>query len=1282
MSENTTGNPEGCEKGDCVCFTAGPRGALFSLGVIHAYLAADRPPPVIAAGVSVGALSAAAMHRSYREMREAPPGEKETARWKWFRGYVSFLVQRPLDVIWNSVPDISDLLAKRPPIRETAQPKKRWTPPEQGARLEYYLLVKALQFVSRIDVKLSQLAKMGLHYVRWREYYPDRPLPRLARYGSLGLLLAHAVTIAWRLCWTILLHPGFYWPWPYRMHIAAAERRTKGRAKGWRAKFLLFCKQFLPRPLFGRDWLWLGWMLAAPMSFLLVAAASWAAFEAFGVPLAQPLRNKWELCALIGVSLLSVTLSLLRIVRITRTDGKLGLAGQLMSRAELRASILTDFQLRLALEALFRHADGKSGMIGGEPDGVQTLLVASPLEAMKHDDRLQTQLYTQPGTRQRVADALAACLAVPPLLRPLPVPRQRFGMWMADPKQAAAFAHTGIHLIDGAQICANPVPPLFDQLKCWERGNDPEMHRKVRSLLAGHLTDFRVHLIHSSPIGGKEPKEPLDLPINGNLPPLPGSVESALKGIRLSKRRDAQLEVFQTNYQSEITLAMDKLATKRTEPGQRRMLPVLIDEIGPEQDLKVDNVLRPEESELLRHAAAGCRATLAVLNRETIGDKPIRCDALMRQIGVARYNPDTDAQPGLREICSHCTRIIRPAGRDIELAKGIPYTAMVKERYMPKAFLDAPSRAMPAVIANPGVTPGERVPRVVFVASGGVFRGAFHIGMVGAMHAIHLKPDLIVGASVGTLMGAALGELFTSGSSETLPRLVDTFIRVNDTVALTRQFKSAMRDLSTRAQMVNLSPKDIRRKILEGAGKDPAFATAGAPAELIDAISRLFLIPHRDTQQMAADFIAEDVAGAVSQFVKMLTEHTVERLGIRDSLLGTSLLELAFSRILENTAKKKDLPQPFLTAGAGGTLEGIGFLAMTVNLNTEMMEILGLQVEKQEHSYDFLQAALSSSAFPLAFPARRASQIYPRTGRRDVFYGDGGMFDNLPLVPAMMAISAGQLAPLKGKDARWDLFSERVAAPDLYVVGALDIDPSINPQIDYDRSILAIHQRASSLEKNMKTHRFARFVSRIDTTISGIAKTLEKRPDAVDDRHLNDVVNSFVHAGVMVTTPSGKEFLNGTFAFCESLNLRQETIRKSISDGCFRLLENVRNLQTPNPEKPEERAMAGLLKNGKVTRVSPGSGGADKPGICPFYAAGDNAGPLKCPFAANGHSHGNDIWEACVTSHPYSASSLYTPAPARPLAAAAAASHTGLPALQSSPPSPSPPPSPPTAPES
>ena len=1216
------------KKGDAVCFTAGPRGALFALGVIHAYLAARRDRPTVVAGVSVGALSAAAMQRCYQEIAELKGADEETLRWKWFRRYLGFLVERPLDLIWNSVPDVSDLLAKRPPIRETAIPADsegdKWLEREQGARMEYYLLVKTIQFATRIDIRLSDVARMAIHYVRSKEHYKDRPFPHVAKVSSGIVFWGMMLRAAFKLFITLLCHPGFYWPRPYGDYIRKESERKKGKALGWVEESLLLFKTFVPRPLFGWDWLLIGVCIPVPLATVAtLRVAIWTGILNSDAP---RLGGALAICgALLLVGSARILWSVCR-------GGLAGLAGSLLERVELRNSILTDFQLRLALDALFRDDKNRKGRIG-EKGQADALLVASPLEVLLARNsaqdgpekyQLMTQVYTQSGVGQPVAEALAACLAIPALLKPQLIPETEAEKWVAVSSLRNGKAPKGgFHLVDGAQVCANPIPPLFDQLKRWYGGGSEVDKEKTEGLFAKDLTDFRVHLVHSTPLIRKMQPERTDLAEKGKMEPLPGSVECALKGLRLSKRRDAQLEVWQTNYQSEMALAMEYVTGKPAEdpekPGQR-MLPILIDEIAPVEDLNVANPLRPAESELLRQAAAGCRATMAVLFRKEVGKRGIKCSELMKRVRGAGDGNSNSTYPGVAEICRHCTQMISLTERDVAFNEGTPFTKFIREKYLPKAFRESPGELMPPAIGKPPKNEEQRAPRIVFVASGGVFRGSFHIGMVGAMHAIGMKPDLIVGASVGTMMGAALGELFSTGDEGTLHRLVDTFVEVNDKVALTRQFKSAMRDLSTRAQMVNLSPADFRRKILEGAGQDPTFATAGAPAELIDAISRLFLIPHRKTQQLAADFVGEDVAGAVARFIGLLKDQTAERLGIRESVLGTSLLELAITKILKKAAEDKSNAQPYLKSG-------IGFLATTVNLTDERMEILGLRVPAEGKSYDFIQAALSSSAFPLAFPARRESHIYPETGRRDVFFGDGGMFDNLPLMPATLAVSAGQLHSLTAGNLEWKSLEQRIETPDLYVVGALDIDASEDPNENHGQSVFTILKRANSLQKNMKTRRYERFVARMDRILRPIVKREGLEHRNTNDAKMAEIINGFVHAGVMVTTPEKKEYLNGTFAFCESLQMDKAVIRRSIAHGCFRLLKQVAELQTVKGDEPEKRAMRALTQISSVTPI-PKKDRKEVQDNCPHFSLGSTV--FDCPFVHEDH---REVLEECKKIH-------------------------------------------------
>ena len=82
------------EHRDAVCFTAGAPGAFFSAGVIHAHMAADRRTPLVVAGISTGAISAALMQRVYRDFLAVKDARHddftlEAARWKTIRNYIT-----------------------------------------------------------------------------------------------------------------------------------------------------------------------------------------------------------------------------------------------------------------------------------------------------------------------------------------------------------------------------------------------------------------------------------------------------------------------------------------------------------------------------------------------------------------------------------------------------------------------------------------------------------------------------------------------------------------------------------------------------------------------------------------------------------------------------------------------------------------------------------------------------------------------------------------------------------------------------------------------------------------------------------------------------------------------------------------------------------------------------------------------------------------------------------------------------------------------------------------
>ena len=325
---------------------------------------------------------------------------------------------------------------------------------------------------------------------------------------------------------------------------------------------------------------------------------------------------------------------------------------------------------------------------------------------------------------------------------------------------------------------------------------------------------------------------------------------------------------------------------------------------------------------------------------------------------------DFHVLPGLSEVCRHCTKELRAAAT--------PAVRLVAPNF---DTCDENFQTGSLVRRFPWLT-GE-TPRVVFLLSGGVFRGSFHIGMLGALLAINLKPDMIVGASVGTLMGAALGTMFSERSYQAavdrLGHIALLLQQVDQRVALTKSLKSAVRDLGIRGRMVQLAPNRLRKMMLRGAVADAGLAATGAPPALMDAISTLFMISLSQTRSIAAQFVDGKIAAATYQFLEEIKKTSLEGLGIRDALLGASLLEPEVDKILNRWGLNLRVAQPFADAR-------IGFFATTSNNTVERTTVLGTDLEREKVSYAFVKSALASSAFPAVFAARRESELYPGIG--------------------------------------------------------------------------------------------------------------------------------------------------------------------------------------------------------------------------------------------------------------------------------------------------------------
>ncbi len=387
------------------------------------------------------------------------------------------------------------------------------------------------------------------------------------------------------------------------------------------------------------------------------------------------------------------------------------LSTQVFRNLEMERALVHRFQLLLRLTRLFGR-NGQSDFLSEDP--MPLVIVAAPLQTIRvgGTKRGISQVWAKPGIR--TVDALAAAVALPGLYEPLHFDRDQFPddanhikNWeMDDPPRI-------LDLVDGSKIRQNPLPALFEFLKAPAR--EALAHR-----LSSTSNDPRIHVVFTVPVGEHE----------GTIKPGPlgvNIVDVALTSTRLNRRRDSELELEQTNFMSALELALQRYATESpiNREGRQKLYPIFADAISPEHDLTFRNGLRPEADEVLRMVASGCRRTLETVYRDELrAFQPefpeVSCRDFLPTIARNRKLVTNDRRtPGLPEVCGTCACKLRKCA--------VPATDdETKEDLQRFAHLNGTN------------------PRIVFLASGGVFRGAFHAGMLACLLSADIRPDVIV----------------------------------------------------------------------------------------------------------------------------------------------------------------------------------------------------------------------------------------------------------------------------------------------------------------------------------------------------------------------------------------------------------------------------------------------------------------------------------------------------------------------------------------------------------
>jgi predicted acylesterase/phospholipase RssA len=413
-------------------------------------------------------------------------------------------------------------------------------------------------------------------------------------------------------------------------------------------------------------------------------------------------------------------------------------------------------------------------------------------------------------------------------------------------------------------------------------------------------------------------------------------------------------------------------------------------------------------------------------------------------------------------------------------------------------------------------------PAVVFLFSGGVFRGVFQVGFANAVSELGIQPDVVAGASVGTILGAFTGRVFEKPAGCDLVerqrqtrRLATTFLTI-DRFVLTDRFADFARHLSIHAASADFSPHDLDR-IFRRYEKDFDFGFGRRARRVFSGLERLFYISPFDMLELARMLRAGNWQDAV-KLAKKLTQHMADRYGVGLELLGPEPLQQLIDGFAFNGK-----PNP----SARLTHFGFPLMGTVTNLTLGTLEIL-----RSTHPWDprFTQSLLASCAFPAVFRPRWSWEVYRHPGKV-AQYADGGVMDNLPL-GAVVDYLWGKNAPKR--------YERHPAVPHLLLTATLEPEKAdwSGREDLHTLGWTEIHARATQLRYNGKIDKFQQ--SQRD-----IRRILKQRASENDpDVHAPDIP---LNLDVLAVKP---QWLCGTFAFHPMLGFSREKQTESIAHGC------------------------------------------------------------------------------------------------------------------------------------
>jgi len=660
-------------------------------------------------------------------------------------------------------------------------------------------------------------------------------------------------------------------------------------------------------------------------------------------------------------------------------------------------------------------------------------------------------------------------------------------------------------------------------------------------------------------------------------------IDIALRAWELKRYRDATLEWRLTELYTKIIPA-DRLVTqgRRSDDLYFRAWVTPI-ELDQRLHLNRQLLFSPkEDSEVAinRAVADGCRAALEVMLRKSLAvaeteesesDTSILrcCDAVQKHKGLrAKLGglgdvdlPGSRKQraPGLPEICENCA-IDRTADRNRhqrhlavkkwkevgpawphEMEKG-PEEIGRDERFVPVARVGQLGSQIEqlgaladtnwprgALRTEPQEQPRVKRPVVSLLFSGGVFRGVFQMGVLNALNELGIQPDVIAGASVGSITAAMVARAFSMESESErrlqIARLASVYLAV-DRLILTDRFADFVRNVTIRAAEMRFSLKDADRLFRKYDYPGPLEFDPNA-RRVIAGIERLLYVNPYQLNSFVRTLRSRD-ARPTGDHLRKFVQQWLTRMEVREEILGAEpLASLIRFYVLqeESAAQRGDVPfNSFLR-------EEIVLLATTTNLTRGKLEILrGPQPR-------LVEGLLSSSAFPGVFRPRRSSDLFPGTSDNDQFI-DGGVMDNLPIEAVIRFLV--RAAEEKFIASRPTISYRNETHPVPHLIFAASLEPDTTDTTYQGRNWLDLLRRAGELGYNTKTGIFTTAEKNIRAIYSQLLEEQQRPGPAAKGLEPLDLE-------VVTVKPA---WLPGTFAFHPMLGFRRRRQAQSIAHGC------------------------------------------------------------------------------------------------------------------------------------